>query len=86
MARIASKLIQPKRGRFFKTKTWPKSDRLGLFPLLTGGLFHTCLFSIYFQEPFHRLVEPGIQLYRVLPVFPPFQFRFAFLAHLCRLK
>ena len=33
MNRVASKLIQPKRGRFLKTKTWPKSDRLGLFRL-----------------------------------------------------
>jgi hypothetical protein len=43
-------------GWFLKTKTQPKSDRFGLTSLLKGGMFHTCLFPVYFQELFNRPV------------------------------
>jgi hypothetical protein len=39
-----------------QNKTWPKSDRFGLFRLLTGDLFHTCRFTVYFQELLNRPV------------------------------
>jgi hypothetical protein len=55
--RVASKLIQPKRGPVSQnqnpTEIRPlySSGRFGLVRFLTGGLFHTCLFTAEFQEP-----------------------------------
>jgi hypothetical protein len=67
-------------------KMQPKSDRFGLFSLLTGGLFHFVFFPVYLQEPLYLPIQPVVQFHRITGTLPPPHLRLAFLRHLSRVK